>query len=197
MFESPDYQVMEEDGAFEVRRYQTRLVAETVVDAPDRATATSRGFERLGGYIFGENQGSDGKSESISMTTPVETTHASTPSDGQRISMTTPVEATNRGKNQWVITFTLPSEMTLEFAPKPTDDRVVIRERPPESVATVRFRGLAGNGAAAQRKQELLAFLDQRGYEPVGSVTVAVYDPPHWVLPPFRRNEVSVPVRRR
>jgi SOUL heme-binding protein len=197
MFESPDYQVVTSEGQFEVRQYDARLVAETVAEGPDRSVATSEGFSRLAGYIFGGNEKRDGTKEKISMTTPVEATPLDSGRKGERIAMTTPVEATEREPNRWVITFTMPSDKRMEDMPIPKDDRIKLRMREAENVAALRFRGHVGRSSLDDQKRELLARVERQGYVTAGPVTVAVYDPPHWVLPPFRRNEVVVPVRRR
>jgi len=197
MFESPEYQVVISEGQFEVRQYDSRLVAETISEGPDRAVATSEGFSRLAGYIFGGNEKRDGTKEKISMTTPVEATPLDSGGSGERIAMTTPVEATERQPNRWVVTFTMPSGKRMEDMPIPKDDRVKLRWRAPENFAALRFRGHVGRSSLDDQKRELLARVERHGYVTTGPVTVAIYDPPLWVLPPFRRNEVVVPVRPR
>ena len=60
------YTVIEQHDTIEIRQYQPMLVAETLVDA-DYASSGSIGFNRLAGFIFGNNR----KQEKIAMTTPV------------------------------------------------------------------------------------------------------------------------------
>lgn len=188
-FEEPEYEVVSREGSFEVRSYPPRIVAETRVQARDYQSATSEGFSRLAGYIFGGN-------EPIAMTTPVEASPSGPPVEGSRIAMTTPVE-TSAGEDGWRIAFTMPSEYTLEDLPPPRDERVQLRQIDETRVGTLRFSGRATPEAIRERERELLQRVEAAGLEPTSGITVAVYDPPHWVLPPFRRNEIQVRVSER
>ena len=53
--EKAGYQVLEKDGRFEIRRYETQVVAETFVEG-DFENAGDEGFRRLYGYISGKNR---------------------------------------------------------------------------------------------------------------------------------------------
>ena len=53
--EKPDYEVLLDLGKIEYRLYQPYLVAETVVQNPDFESALDAAFERLQGYISGDN----------------------------------------------------------------------------------------------------------------------------------------------
>ena len=196
LYESPRYEVVASTDGLEIRQYAPRVVAETVVESTDQQEATSEGFRRLAGYIFGGNTSTDGASRKIAMTSPVETVPADKKTEGERIAMTSPVESRAAAPDQWTITFTMPSEVTLDNAPKPNDSRVVLRELTPELVAARSFRGRSGDEVFDTEREALLAALDKAGYETTGAVTIARYDPPS-VLPALRKNEVLVPVRRR
>ena len=63
-YEEPEYERVSVYDDFEVRQYGPRIVAETAIDGEADA-ATSEGFRRLAGYIFGGNDGG----ASIDMTT--------------------------------------------------------------------------------------------------------------------------------
>jgi len=185
MYEEPDFEQVTGDGAFEIRRYGSRVVAETFVEAETRREATGEGFRRLAGYIFGGNR-------DIAMTTPVETEPA-----GRRIAMTTPVEAAP-DDGRWRIAFTMPSEYTVADLPAPDDERVALREVPEKLVASLRFSGSRTDAAKIARlEEELRERLADAGYEATSPITVAVYDPPAVVLPFLRRNELLVTVRER
>ena len=54
--DEPGYTVVRAYDAFEVRRYEPYLVAETVVSAT-ADEAGNQGFRILAGYIFGQNKG--------------------------------------------------------------------------------------------------------------------------------------------
>lgn len=183
-FEEPEYEVVREDGDFEVRRYGPRVIAETFVSVEDRRAATSVGFSRLAEYIFGGN-------EKIAMTTPVEATPGD--EDGERIAMTTPVEA-EPSEAGWRVVFTMPSERHLADLPRPRDPRVILRETPGRTVATMRFSGFMNDRLRRENERALRERLAAEGLRPTSPVTVAIYDPPSVVLPFFRRNEVMVEV---
>ena len=53
--EEPTYQVLQQDGAFEIRHYAPQLVAQTWVEG-DMDAASNRGFRRIANFIFGNNQ---------------------------------------------------------------------------------------------------------------------------------------------
>ena len=186
--EEPRHSVVEQLGSVEVRRYAPRLAAETTVlgdvSSPGDATAArGEGFRRLAGYIFGGNQGRT----RIAMTTPVAQSSAQS---GERIAMTAPVAqaATEAG---WTIRFFLPAGLT--DPPAPNDARVRIVPVPEETVAVLRFSGLATDDAIAARTKALLAALSGTAWHPSGEPVMWFYDPP-WTLPPLRRNEAAVPV---
>lgn len=107
--EEPPYTVARRVGEVEIRRYGSRIAAETTVEA-DEEPARNEGFRRLARYIFGGNTGSS----TIAMTAPV----AQAP--GQKIAMTAPVAAQPGAAGQWVIRFFMPSSHTIDTCPRPT-----------------------------------------------------------------------------
>jgi hypothetical protein len=181
--EEPRHSVAERLGDVEIRRYAPRLAAETTVPG-DPYAARGEGFRRLAGYIFGGNQ----KRARIDMTAPV----AQSAGSGERIDMTAPVaqEAADAG---WLIRFFLPA--ALSDPPAPNDARVRIVPVPEETMAVLRFGGVATESAVASHRAALLAALSGTAWRPAGEPVTWFYDPP-WTLPPFRRNEVAVPVAR-
>jgi hypothetical protein len=165
--EEPKYDSEPLGKHVEIRRYGPRIAAETVVDG-DEVGARSAGFRRLAGYIFGKNRGST------------------------KIDMTAPVTSSSTGPG-WVIRFNMPASKTMESLPVPNDDRVRLVPLPAESVAVLRFSGVASPEAVAQRTDELREALKGYGFEPVGPPATWLYDPP-WTLPFRRRNEVVIPI---
>ncbi len=176
--EEPRHSVMERLGDVEIRRYAPRLAAETTVPG-DATAARGEGFRRLAGYIFGGNQGR----ARIEMTAPVA-------QSGTRIAMTAPVAQASEGAG-WVIRFFLPAGLT--DAPVPNDSRVRIVPLPQETIAVLRFSGLATDAAIASHRAALLAALSGTRWRPAGEPVTWFYDPP-WTLPPLRRNEIAMPV---
>ena len=64
--ETPEYRLILREGKFELRKYDSFLIAKTTVEN-DYKEATVTGFRRIANYIFGGN--SEGMS--IAMTAPV------------------------------------------------------------------------------------------------------------------------------
>ncbi len=182
--EEPRYDVIERLGDAELRAYAPRLAAETTVPGTAEA-ARGEGFRRLAGYIFGGNAGGS----RIAMTAPVAQADA-----GQQIAMTAPVSQAPAGAAGWSIRFFLPAG--LSDPPAPRDARVQIVTVPAETMAVLRFPGIAGDAAIAAQRTRLLALLAPTAWAPAGPPVTWFYDPP-WTLPPLRRNEVAVPVSRR
>ncbi len=178
--EEPSFTVERRIGDVEIRRYGSRIAAETTIDANEEA-ARNEGFRRLARYIFGGNQGKT----KIAMTAPV------VQERGQKIAMTAPVAAQRSGAGQWVIRFFMPSEHTLDTLPRPNDERVLLVTVPAERVAVLRFSGVASPEAVTARTEELLKSLRDNDIQPSGEPLTWFYDPP-WTIPFRRRNEVAV-----
>ncbi|MGB2813364.1 MAG: heme-binding protein, partial [Mycobacterium sp.] len=73
------------------------------------------------------------------------------------------------------------------------DDRVRLVDVPAETVAVLRYSGIASPAAVATHTEELLTTLRDNGFEPKGEPFSWFYDPP-WTVPFRRRNEVVVGV---
>jgi hypothetical protein len=176
--EEPTYTVERKIEDVEIRRYEPRVAAETVIGG-DEESARNQGFRVLAGYIFGANSGSD----KIAMTAPV------VQQSSEKIAMTAPVATQRRPSGEWVIRFFMPSKYTLDTLPTPDDDRVHLVDVPEETVAVLRFTGSIAPRAVAERSEQLLKVLYRNGIEPNGDPLAWFYDPP-WTLPCRRRNEV-------
>ena len=174
------------------------IVAETTVSGQFEQ-AGNAAFRRLGGYIFGNNR----RRDSIAMTAPVVQEPAS-----QRIAMTTPVlqetgsqeiamtaSVTQEGSgNEWVITFVMPSQYTMDALPEPLDSSVRLRERPGQLMAAVLYSGTWRKSSYENQRRQLEAFVKTQGYVVAGPAVFARYDSP-MTLPFRRRNEVLIPVQ--
>ena len=178
--EEPPFTVERTVRGVEIRRYGPRIAAETTIDA-DEEKARSEGFRRLAGYIFGGNT----TKSKIAMTAPV------AQQSSEKIAMTAPVAAQRDGSGQWVIRFFTPVEYTMETLPTPNDERVRLVDVPAETVAVLRYSGIASPAAVASHTGELLTTLRDNGFEPKGEPFSWFYDPP-WTIPFRRRNEVVV-----
>lgn len=165
--EEPEYEVLADTSAYEIRRYQPYVVAEVDVQGP---SADSQGFRTLAGYIFGDNQG------------------------GEKMAMTAPVESRKADVNDAVTYgFVMESKYTLETLPSPNNERIQVREKPARVVAVRRFSGRWTERNMAKHERELLESLGKDGIEVSGAVELARYNGPFtpWFL---RRNELIVPI---
>ncbi len=162
--EQPAYTVVEKDGAFELRDYSAVLVAETAVSG-ERSLALKAGFQRLAGYIFGNSH------EKIAMTAPV---------------------FSDRTKGAWRTRFVMPARFTAATLPE-MPDGVTAAELPARRMAVVRFAGLGNGPRLTEQEARLRAWMKARGLKATGDAVIAFYNSP-FVAPPFRRNEVMIPV---
>ncbi len=184
--EQPEYTVVRQDGAFELRRYAPYLLAETEVES-GFMEAGNVAFGRLFRYISGDNTA---RAE-IAMTAPVEQAKRG---GGEKIAMTAPVEQARAG-GVYRVAFVVPRKYTRETVPQPTDTRVRIREVPARSIAVWRYSGRWTEENFREHERELRGKLTALGLkpEPGDSAIIARYDAPFmpWFM---RRNEVLIPV---
>lgn len=187
--EEPKYQVIKAESPYELRLYESMLIAEVNVEG-DRDTASSRGFRLIADFIFGNNESAGKGSEKISMTAPVTI-------EPQKIAMTAPVTMESSGETGdrqfWRVHFVMPSEYNLQTLPKPKNNEVRIREIPSKYFAVYRYTGLNGEEKILRNTKDLTTWLTQQGLQMVGTPQLARYNPP-WTLPPFRRNEILIEV---
>ena len=162
--EQPAYDVIEKDGAYELRDYYPVLVAQTVVTG-ERSRSLNAGFTRLAGYIFGNKQ------EKIAMTAPVF-------SDG--------------ADGAWRTRFVMPARFTSETLPA-MPDGVTAVELPAQRMAVVRFTGIGSDAQLAEQEARLREWLIARGLDAIDNAVIAFYNSP-FVAPPLRRNEVMIAV---
>ena len=172
--EEPAYEVLVSEGDFELRAYDTAVIATTLVTGTDYDDSGSKGFRRLGGYIFGDNRkaGTD-ESEKIAMTAPVLQTK------------------TDAG---WTMAFVMPSKHSYESMPEPTDRSVELQQVPARRVVSVRYSGGVSEKTIRKHAAKLRSWAESQGLEVASAPRSARYDPP-WTLPFFRLNEVHLDVR--
>jgi len=180
--EEPAHSVAARVNGVEIRVYAPRIAAETTIEGSEMG-ARSAGFRRIAAYIFGANA----TGASVAMTAPV------AQSGGASIAMTAPVAQAGVGADAWTIRFFMPAKYTLETLPRPKDPLVHLVPVPAETMAVLRFSGSTDPATIAARQADLRDALRSTAYRPAGGAVAWFYDPP-WTLPPFRRNEVAVPV---
>ena len=179
--ETPPAQVVLSDGAFEIRNYETHLIASTTVETNDREPQRTA-FMRLAGYIFGGNQ----KKQKIAMTAPVV--------ESEKIAMTAPV-VQSKSDRGYVMSFSMPAKYKLEDLPIPNDKRIQFEQAPAKTFAVLKYSGSATEESARAKTEELKNWLKTvKGFKAIGSPVFAGYDPP-WTISFFRRNEVMIEVQ--
>lgn len=182
--EEPKYEVVKQDGEFELRRYAPMIVAEVSV-AGTMDQATGRGFRILADYIFGNNRVDGATNTEIAMTAPVTMVPRS-----ETIEMTSPVTM-QAGDGRWRVQFVMPSDYTMASLPKPNNPDIELIEHDVQYYAVMSFSGFTGNDKVATKTAALRRWLEQLEITPIGEAELSRYDPP-WTLPFFRRNEVKI-----
>ncbi|KAI5682661.1 hypothetical protein M9H77_03889 [Catharanthus roseus] len=187
--ETPKYEVIKSTADYEIRKYLPSVIAEVTYDPSQFKGNKDGGFTILANYIGALGNPQNQKPEKIAMTAPVIT------KSSEKIAMTAPVVTKSGGGNQMVtMQFILPSKYTkAEEAPKPLDERVVIREEGERKYGVVRFSGVANEQVVNEKLENLKKCLERDGYKIIGEYELGRYNPP-WSLPPLRTNEVMVPV---
>lgn len=178
------YAVVDVRDDIELRDYSAYVTVETVVDA-DFNDAGNQAFRRLFGYISGDNRAR----EDIEMTAPV---IASESDGGEDIEMTVPVIAAEESSG-WRYAFVLPTRFTIDNAPLPLREDVVLREVEPRRVAVLTFAGSWRESRFRDNLQRLFDWIEANGYEPESEPRFASYDPP-WAIPFLRRNEIMIDI---
>jgi hypothetical protein len=164
--ETPEYRVVDGDGAFEVRRYAPMVTAR-VKRPGDRGTAVRAAFGPLSRYIFARDRA------------------------GEKIAMTAPVTQ-EPAASGWTVSFIMPAGRTTADLPQPASD-VSLVEKIARLVAAVRFSGRWTDARFDRFARQLDEWARARGLAPAGPPEYAYYNDPF--TPGFlRRNEVLFPM---
>ncbi|MEI6267832.1 MAG: heme-binding protein [Methylococcaceae bacterium] len=180
--DQPAYQVLNDYGHIQIRRYPALVVAETEVIA-DYKNSSNQGFQRLAGYIFGNNQ----KKQKMAMTAPVIQEQQT-----ETLAMTAPVIQQKSG-DVWLMAFVLPKGYSVLTAPVPNDQAVIIKALPEKKVAVIQYTGRLCESGIEENTETLKNWLAQQNYKALSSSRSAAYDPP-WTMPFLRRNEVHIDI---
>ena len=182
--EGPRYKVLHKKGDFEIRRYESYIVAKATVQG-NYDDASEVAFKRLAGYIFGENR-SDKK---LSMTSPVKVEKS------LKIPMTSPVKLTKES-GSYTMSFFMPSQYKKSELPTPLNDKVKLEEVESKTIASHRYTWLSSKERNDKKAKELREWLKKLNmYEAQEGYTYAGYNPP-WTIPFLRRNEVHIRVKQ-
>tara|TARA_B100000686_G_scaffold111291_1_gene118620 strand:+ start:76682 stop:77278 length:597 start_codon:yes stop_codon:yes gene_type:complete len=169
--ETPEYQLLEESGPFQIRKYKPIIIARTLVES-NYKEATYTGFRRIANYIFGGNS----KNMEIAMTAPVISN--------------SPINA----NDYYEIFFVMPKSHNINILPYPNNSNVQVMERNLGKVAVVSFGGWATKSKVERYHKKLNKWVEKEDYILKGNFMVAQYNSP-WALPPFRHNEIMVQIK--
>ncbi|MEE4241356.1 MAG: heme-binding protein [Desulfopila sp.] len=175
-----EYQVLEKEGAFDIRQYDDYWAARTEIEG-DYRESTRRGFELLFNYISGKNT----QQEKIVMTSPVIQQE-----QGEKIAMTGPVIQQKKGES-WIMEFVLPAKYNTKQPPEPLDSEVKLVKTSGYRAAAITYSGNVQEEKYSTKAQELMDIVRAKGLQPIGEPFSAGYDPP-WTIPFLKRNEVLV-----
>jgi len=210
--ETPKHEVLHAGDGYEVRKYPPCVAAEFTYDPKEWKGDADGGFTVLANYIGALGKPQNTRPKKIAMTAPVVTSGGGE-APSEKIAMTAPVITTGAGAEPEPVAMTAPvitdgqqapGKVTMQFllpskyakaeeAPRPTDERVVIREVPERKFGVVRFSGVAADKTVREKAEGLRAALEKDGYTIKGPFVLARYNPP-FTLPPLRTNEVMIPV---
>lgn len=168
MTERQPYTVVRQHDRFEVRHYPAHMLVQVDVRG-GLDTGAGAGFGPLFQYISGGNSG------------------------GQSIAMTAPVVQQPHGDGMQTVSFVMPADMDQSSTPRPRDPRVRTVAVAARTVAARRFTGAARASRFADQGADLIAAVRSAGFEPVGEVYYARFDPP-WKPGFLRHNEALVEI---
>uniref|UniRef100_A0A251UNM3 Putative SOUL heme-binding family protein n=1 Tax=Helianthus annuus TaxID=4232 RepID=A0A251UNM3_HELAN len=161
---TPKFEVLHSTDDYEIRQYSPSVAAEVTYDPSELKGNKDGGFTILANYIGAMGNPRNTKTEKIDMTAPVIT-------KAEKIDMTAPVVTKESGERV-TMQFILPEKYTkAEEAPN----------------------GVANEAVVKEKVDKLKKDLERDGYKVAGEFVLARYNPP-WTLPPFRTNEVMIPV---
>ena len=151
-------------GEIEIRDYQARLFTNVPLSNQGYKQNASKGFSKLGGYIFGANQ----RNQKIAMTSPVSM------SLGEDASMQ----------------FMVPAAISEDELPKPNQADITFKQEPQKSMAVITFSGWASDATIKEHKDALIAVLKANGIQHSNQFYCFGYNPPYDLF--FRKNEIAV-----
>ena len=178
--EEPKYTVLKTYENFEIRNYDSYLVAEVDIEGSYNETG-NEAFRILAGYIFGDNQ----SSMKMNMTAPVE---SEVYPSSEKMNMTAPVFS-NENINGYTYRFVMESKYTKETLPVPNNSKIRITEIEDRVMAVISFSGRWSQKNFKKHEQILNEDLTDMGIRTVSEAIYARYNAPFtpWFL---RRNEI-------
>ena len=186
--EEPEYDIIKQDGHFELRHYERQLVAKISMQGMSFDNFREAAFEKLASYIFEGNE----QHKSIPMTSPVLEQHGTGVKTPRMIPMTSPVLQQENEPGGWTMSFILPEGYTKVNAPVPSDPEITLEEIPPYIVACVCYSGNNTLENIKEHERQLAQWLKkQPNISSTERYMVAQYDAP-FVIPFLKKNEIQV-----
>jgi|694.fasta_scaffold46581_5 hypothetical protein len=161
--ETPKYKVLKKYPRFELRQYESMMLATTNLGTASYDEKASEGFRTVASYIFGKNK----SNEKIAMTAPV-IYHADSLS---------------------TLSFVVPRSKTEESMPVPIDSNLTFVVQAPKLLAVLDFGGFINDEKLAARMAELKKALLKEGFQIKGKGYFFGYNPPWQLI--GRKNEVA------
>ena len=161
--ETPKYKVLKKYPRFELRQYESMMLATTNLGPASYDEKASQGFRTIASYIFGKNK----SNEKIAMTAPV-IYHADSIS---------------------TLSFVVPRSKTEESMPVPIDSNLTFIVQAPKLLAVLDFGGFINDEKLAARMAELKKAVLKEGFQIKGKGYFFGYNPPWQLI--GRKNEVA------
>lgn len=182
LIEQSKYTVFLTENEFEIRDYESYILAETNV-VGEFDDAGERAFNRLYWFISGDNLPCEKKSRAM----PI-----SLRSKSEKIKMTSPVFLQS-GEGKWSVSFMMPASYNLDNLPQPADYGIKVRQIPARRMATVRYTSFWSLKSYLKNQLTLESWIKKVGLTTSGDPVWARYSEPYtpWF---WRRNEVMIPI---
>lgn len=161
-YETPEYEVVMKEEAFELRKYVDFYIVEYEnSEDPD----VNSGFGTLFKYISSDNKAN----EKISMTVPVIQ------------------EQTNEKKT---MAFVVPGKYS-EHVPEPNNRNLKVKKFDEGLFAAIQYSGFPSTSKEARMRKKLEEWIQEKGYQKQSNFMLAFYNAPY-TPPMLRRNEIWV-----
>ena len=170
MTEKQQFKLVRDYGDFELREYPAHVLMQVEVEG-DFMRAGNIGFGPLISYISGNNLSS------------------------QKIAMTAPVIQEATSETTHLVSFVMPNGTNPKDVPVPANSRVVIKDMPNQLTGVRKFGGSWNEKRFASEGELLLEAVIRAGYEPVGNLYWARFDPP-WKPGFLKSNEALINLKK-
>jgi hypothetical protein len=170
MTEKQQFQLVRAYKDFELREYPAHVLMQVEVEG-DFMRAGNIGFGPLISYISGNNQA------------------------GQKIAMTAPVIQESTTETTHLVSFVMPNGTDPKDVPVPANSRVSIKAMPTQLTGVRKFGGSWNETRFASEGELLRAAVVSAGFEPVGNLYWARFDPP-WKPGFLKSNEALINLKK-